>query len=441
MTPTKTSLVTTDDTEDEVIQQPKIYAKNSFDRFGDDLCGHILSYLSLDDRFDYECVSKQFQRTVFESVVDIALHDKFVRSRTDVNDMKMLATISRKCSHIHTIDIRRIDTKKLPEVLTIFRNNCRHLRNIYCILDTNTAQMMPEFGPMVTQIDGIWLDERQVLNDCHHLSRLRSSLSNCFDNTSGKLLVKNLQRIEFSYNISNNNQQLSAFVAQNQSLRSVEFIDSGYQTHESLTEMAEQLSRLPQLRHLELDLKPTNGQNSLDESLRTIGQKCRQLKRLTLRLSYNNNCGLEDQSLDSLRSYPRLKRLDLIIRVIIDDVFLDPMKHCHRLTHLSLNSSQMSDNLFVNCDKHWPRLQYLFIKTNDMTVECLDHISRLPALQTLAFECKQFIGSAITRNLLTNNFMDNVCEDLLTKSLKLKTIEIRRNTVSKIYCRKNGINI
>ncbi|CAG2100603.1 unnamed protein product, partial [Medioppia subpectinata] len=403
MTPTKRLRVTTEDTEDEDIQQPQMCPKKSFNRFGDDLCGLILSYLSLDDRFVCECVSTQFQRTVFESVVDITLHDQSMRSRANVNDMKMLATISRKCPHIHTIDIRRISiryTKELSEVLAIFRDNCRHLRNIYCYLDLNTVKMMPEFGPMVTRIGGIGncqkgnqrlshvlrlaghqvndiprVDIRQLLNHCHRLSRLRiHTLFDVFDDTFDEPFVKNLQTIEFYNEISNTNQQLSAFVDKNQSLRSVKLIDNRYQTHDSLTEMAEQLSRLPQLRHLELNLRTMSDQNSLNESLRTIGQKCRQLKRLTLRFDNNyNNCGLEDQSLDSLRSYPRLKRLDLTICVAIDYLFLDPLKLCHGLTHLSLNWSQM-------------------------------------------------------------NIIDNVCEDLLARSLKLKSIEIRRNNVSKFYC-------
>ncbi|CAG2099967.1 unnamed protein product [Medioppia subpectinata] len=433
MTQTKTSLVTADDTEDEDIQQPQIYAKNSMDRFGDDLCGLILSYLSLDERFDCECVSKQFQRTVFESVVDITLHDssRVKRSRTDINDMKMLATIGRKCPHIHTIDCRRISnrfTKQLPEVLAIFRDNLRH---IYCNLDTNTGELMPEFGQLVTRIGNILANERQSLTHCHRLSRLRvHQLCDVFDKNTDELLAKNLKRFVFSYNNSNNNEQLTAFVAQNQSLRSVKLTDNRYPSHESLKEMAEQLSRLPQLRDLELDLKPTKGQNSLNESLRTIGQKCSQLKRLALELNFTEKSALKDHSLESLTTYQRLKRLELTLFVAIDDVFLDPLKLCHRLTHLTLNSWSMSDKLFVNCDKQWPRLQRLFIRTEDITRELMDHISTLPALQTLVFGSFRVNGIKAE----SHDLIDNVCEDLLSKNPKLKTIEIFANKVSKFYC-------
>ncbi|CAG2100606.1 unnamed protein product [Medioppia subpectinata] len=452
MTPTKTSLVTADDTEDEDIQQPRIYAKNSFDRFGDDLFGLLLSYLSLYESFVCECVSKQFQRTVFESVVDITIHDMTFwyekRSRTDINYMQMLATIGRKCSHIHTIDCRRISntfTKQLPEVLPIFRDNCPHLRHIYCDFDENTDQLMPEFGQLVTRIGFISnpLIDNQRLSHCHRLSRLRiHSISEIFDDTTGELLAKNLQRFEFSYNSFDDKHLLSAFVAQNQSLRSVKLIVYNYESHESLTELAEQLSRLPQLRDLTLDLMLNYGQNSLDVFLRAIGQKCPQLKRLRLKLKAKNTIRLYHHSIDSLGCYRRLKRMDLIITSMIDELFLDPLKLCHRLTHLSLNSSQIDDNLFVNCDKHWPRLQCLSIQRTDITSNGLDHISRLPALQTLVFDFSLLFSRFVVNPMhITNHLIDNVCEDLLARSAKLKTIEIRRSGDSMFYCRKSGTNI
>ncbi|CAG2100604.1 unnamed protein product [Medioppia subpectinata] len=433
MTPMETSLVTADENEVVIKKQGRIYAKNSFDRFGDDLCGLILSYLSLDARFVYECVSKQFQRTVFESVVDITIHDMTrangKRSRTRINYIKMLATIGRKCPHIHTIDCREISnryTKQLVEVLPIFRDNCPHLRHIYCNLNEYMDELMPEFGPLVTRIGNICPNSNQQLFHCHRLSRLYvCGISTVFDSTTRELLVKNLQRFEYSYDRRDNNQLLSAFVAENQSLRSVKLIDNKYDSYECWTEMAAQLSRLSQLRELALILRL---HYSLDVFLRPIGQKCPQLKRLLLELGSKNTLRLCHHSFDSLGCYRRLKRLDLTIHVIMSDVYMDPLKLCHRLTHLSLNSRQINNNLFANCDKHWPRLQCLSIQRTSITSSCLDHISRLPALQTLEFDCDRlFSGILVNRKHIGNHFMTNVCEDLLARSAKLKSIEIRRN--------------
>ncbi|CAG2107735.1 unnamed protein product [Medioppia subpectinata] len=38
------------------------YSKDSFDRFGDDLCEELLSFLTFEDRFRYECISRQWHR-------------------------------------------------------------------------------------------------------------------------------------------------------------------------------------------------------------------------------------------------------------------------------------------------------------------------------------------------------------------------------------------
>lgn len=41
------------------------FSADSFDRFGDDLCELLLSYLSFNDKIRLECVSKQWKRLVY----------------------------------------------------------------------------------------------------------------------------------------------------------------------------------------------------------------------------------------------------------------------------------------------------------------------------------------------------------------------------------------
>ena len=44
----------------------KVYAKNSMDRFGDDLTEEVIQYLKFKDKIRLECVSKQWKRCVFQ---------------------------------------------------------------------------------------------------------------------------------------------------------------------------------------------------------------------------------------------------------------------------------------------------------------------------------------------------------------------------------------
>ena len=53
----------------------KVYAKNSFDRLGDDLTELILQYLTFEDTVRLECVSKQWRRLIYnkQSVINSPL--------------------------------------------------------------------------------------------------------------------------------------------------------------------------------------------------------------------------------------------------------------------------------------------------------------------------------------------------------------------------------
>ncbi len=55
----------------------KIYSKYSFDRYGDDMCELILSYLSFEDKIRFECVSTQFCRLVYQKQYELIIDEKF----------------------------------------------------------------------------------------------------------------------------------------------------------------------------------------------------------------------------------------------------------------------------------------------------------------------------------------------------------------------------
>ncbi|CAG2115687.1 unnamed protein product, partial [Medioppia subpectinata] len=349
----KTSLETTDDGNEDNRRHPKIYAKNSMDRFGDDLCQLLLSHLSLEDCFQCECVSKQFQRTVFESVDCIEIYSDLVNKmiKRQTIDIKKLVTIAKKCPNIQTIDCRRIANRyeeHMGKVLNTFRVNCRHLRDICVNIRRNGAKLLPSLPSLVTQIGEFdWL-QNSVLIHCHRLSHLFVySLDGVFDDTSRRLLVKNLHTFSFHYPFSwglDSKQMLTQFVAHNQSLTSVVvgISRSYYDPNKDIPpELCQQLSRLTQLRRLTLKLEEMNDENSLSEFLRTIGLNCKQLKRLSLQMD-SPKSRWTGNTLNCLQYYRRLNRLNLTLVEDIDNDLLEPLSLCHRLTHLSLDMKQMS---------------------------------------------------------------------------------------------------
>ncbi|CAG2108656.1 unnamed protein product [Medioppia subpectinata] len=427
----KASLETTDGGYEDIRQQPKIYAKNSLDRFGDDLCALIVSYLTFEDRFRYECVSKQFRRTVFGSVVDITFIDRYIHRVLNEKtiDRQMLATIAIKCTNIQIIDFREmyLYESRVPEVLAIFRDNCRHLREIYCNVIYNKIEWFHGLGSLVTRIGRVAYTPSDTFRYCNRLSELVAKYLPQMFPDSDRNPVHTLKRLSLEYyGRVEDNQLLAAIVANNQSLASLTVTKVMAITVEFITEFTDLLSRLPQLRQLSLNLHVTGIPYSVDEFLRTIAANCKQLKRLSFG-TVTHSCVL---TLDSLLYFSQLKRLDLTLNLLIGDYrdiesqFMDPLTLCHGLTHLTLNVWNMNTKFITYCGNRWPRLQYLAICDKYYIIDnvCLDHISRLPALQTLVFECN--IGFGVN---------DHDFEDLLSRSPKLKNIETKGNNISKCY--------
>ncbi|CAG2115358.1 unnamed protein product [Medioppia subpectinata] len=403
--------------EEEDRQQPKIYAKDSMDRFGDDLCALILSYLPLKHRFPLECVSKQFRRKVFDSVVIIKIRNQLfgLKGNTSADIIKLLERVAEKCPNIQFIDCQNRKGSDALEMFPTISHKFPHLREIYCYLVGNSDQWLPVLAPLITRV---FVNHNiQSLTQCHRLSHLEVVfLSHVFDSTSDELLVKNLQDFKFLMIASAEEyDRLSRFVAGNQSLKELS-IEVHVKT--SLAEMAKQLSRLPQLRSLGLSIaqgyRVYQLGDPLADSLRTIGMNCKQLKRLSLKCWHY-------ATLNPLKDWPQLKRLHLELLEINDWELLEPLRHCRRLTHLSVYLDKMGTNYLLDCDKHWPRLQYLNVRHRDGEHSYESDID----IRDTDFE--ELDGEHSYESDI--DIRDTDFEELFSKSPKLKNITIRENKV------------
>jgi hypothetical protein len=75
---------------------------DSFDRFGDDLCEVLISYLSISDKIGFECVSKQWKSLIFNKQKSIEVN--FAKKvMTQLNCRQILPQIkqySKNCSKV-----------------------------------------------------------------------------------------------------------------------------------------------------------------------------------------------------------------------------------------------------------------------------------------------------------------------------------------------------
>ena len=108
------------------------FRADSFDRFGDDLCEELLSFMSFEDKIRLECVAKQWSRLVFnkQSVLVVDTNEKS-RHRYNVRqllikdkhryrgvDINRLKTMLKKCPNITRIEFNYVINDQILQTIT-----------------------------------------------------------------------------------------------------------------------------------------------------------------------------------------------------------------------------------------------------------------------------------------------------------------------------------
>ena len=118
----------------------KSVSKNSDsfdDRFCDDLCEDILQYLPLKHKLRLECVSKQFQRTVFQKQFTITLFSHLLSNHKISQQMKdkvferhylkSIESIMKKCPNLKILFLVRIYSRIFKSILPLIIKYCHNL--------------------------------------------------------------------------------------------------------------------------------------------------------------------------------------------------------------------------------------------------------------------------------------------------------------------------
>src|SRR5882757_503052 len=81
-----------------------LYSRDSFHRFGDDLCEEVLSYLTFEDKFRFECVAKQWKRSLFRKQYDLVVkQNQLFESNIRIKRIETFEAILKKCTEINSI--------------------------------------------------------------------------------------------------------------------------------------------------------------------------------------------------------------------------------------------------------------------------------------------------------------------------------------------------
>ncbi|CAG2164705.1 unnamed protein product, partial [Oppiella nova] len=278
----------------------KVYPKDSLDRLGDDLCQHLLSFLSLEDRFRCECVSKQWQRVVYETQTELTIDPQLMGSTISEESFE---TLLQKCENITRIEFLCFNDLN-DTIIDSIAKHCHHLNAIYIennfgLNDSRIERLFKRFAKQLKSIEcqdmGPNSGDHNCIADnikfCTHLTRLGNSFYNNMrlyrvvtgDETD--VLFKRLTSFQFTYS----NEDVKCFDVfvnryQNQMKSMDVFID---ETSEDLLQksvdiLMSGLSRMRALIDLKIHCSEKTLSDIIADQLRHIGANCGQLRRLSI---------------------------------------------------------------------------------------------------------------------------------------------------------------
>ncbi|CAG2169101.1 unnamed protein product, partial [Oppiella nova] len=378
----KTSLVVSQTTPSS--ESSLEFSKDSFDRFGDDLCRLLLSYLPFEEHFRRECLSKQFQRCLHISLDVLTITDTLfakILAKSGSIGTDVLTALLQKCPNIDAIDCYPISTSReshvtrplLSAIDGLSDDYCRRLTRIDLCLndfDDSITNWVQRFAPKLHKLAVHPLNS-QCLQYCHHLRHLSvQSLIEVFT-PDNRLLAQKLVSIRFVITDDFSNDMFTTFVANNKSLKSLCVSCWTTPSMPVFRELMAQMAGLPQLRELTLVfLSDPLIQHSLYDSLRIIGTNCRHLRRFSLNLM-SNASKLNVDAMNAMKFMPRIHRLNLTLmltrdaEVVTDCHMLDAINDCKRLTHLWLTLWGIHHTLLAGIETNHRKLQVFCIHTTD----------------------------------------------------------------------------
>ena len=372
----------------------KVYAKDSFDRFGDDLTQLILSFLWFEDKVRLECVSKQWRRLVFNKQFVIEIYDKtFYRQkgenslqeiyrRIDNNrqiDEQSIESVVKKCPNIRKVIILGI---VWSEVLSLFGQYCPNIKSLKLLIDgIECLDFFLNYGHKLEELDIIYgindnwntVYIRDVLELCPNLKKVKlKNLPNGLDYiTEDKDFLPKLESFK---NKSLKSNLLSIGFRE---VKKIEIMSDKYSqtmktlklcfgrmSYGKLKTGIEYICRFENLRKLKLKVSSKQITEPIDDCLSLIGQKCSKL--LELDLSIKSSVPISDRFFDVFTQFKAIK----ILRIELPDNrrllsgSIECFKHCKQLIELLIDYNELRKDFFTNIEIFLPKLQSLNIYTS-----------------------------------------------------------------------------
>ena len=352
----------------------KVYAKNSFDRLGDDLTELILQYLTFEDKVRLECVSKQWRRLVFNKqfVIEISyltlqkkysLRGLFRRTTNSKPTLKRqaLESVLKKCPNIIRVYLCLTINSS---VLSLIGRYCHRIKSLK-YMNRNHDNALDFYrinGHKLEELYIIGKDEEisKILNFCPNLKTINVIQSSLLISENKNFLPKLEHIIKMTVNFSSGemNRMKILIDKYSQTLKKLD-IDLALNTEEELKTCIECIARFENLKQLKLKLKLSEITEPIDDCLSLIGQKCNKLLKLDL---YIDCHPISDRFFASFSEFKRIEELNVIF--LTDSVMkgsIESLKHCKQLKHLFIHYPRLREDFFANIASFVPNLRSLEI--------------------------------------------------------------------------------
>jgi hypothetical protein len=438
------------------------YNFRSFDRFGDDLCELLLSYLSISDCFWFECVSKQWKRVVFKRQNRLEFNDQRLKTYRNLTrnvlslmrrntvyfiNKDLFDYILNKCSFINRISFgERINIDS--EVIDIICDNCNHLKELELngYMDSVSHRMWKMLGNKCGQ------SLRRISIDFDNYSELNKEwMKTLFRLTPNLIECKGIDLNDCVCYESNGQQFwpklkiLYAFfskrIARDLNLFAQQFSGSVEEIFlEELnvcTEMEnlyfqilKQLSTFEKLKVFDFSIKSSiRYDDIINTGFNLIAMNCKELRCLSL-------IGFDDsnQILKNISStFASLKQLLISLKSFNGN--FECLKCCPNLTHLTLRAMFYNDDNF-NLHLYAPQLRVIQIQCNyEVTDQTLQSFANLIDLYSLRLTANTTL---ITDKALCHFIIR--CENIrIINFMKFKlsvtkvAIDLSKNAILNIY--------
>ncbi|XP_054156743.1 uncharacterized protein LOC128955127 [Oppia nitens] len=382
--------------------------KDSLNRFGDDLCQLLLSFLPFSDCFRYELVSKQWQRVIFAGQEVLTIDDQLIATLEDITAFDLLL---KKCANVTSIKLiaaneTRVTQKSLIESIT---RHCRHLTDILFILnkpiDWNSLDEF--FARFSKQLKSCYLrlhskeDSQELINTLNKYVMLCPNIREIHLKTNQNLYKKSVTDVVFGklkkvlITCYANDTHFELFVDKyGQQIQSVDVIVGKDCQNSDIDVLVTGLSRMSSLIILSIDFRHSWDISSIFtiKQLMKININCPKLKSLTLAFETNSAqyCQHLIQTIND--NFQRLKHLSLTDYTRANSgLSLRSIENLKQLQDLCLicNKYNIDNNFFDNIESHLPRLQCVRMADIDVNDNILRSLSRLKHLKHVMFiECR-----------------------------------------------------